>query len=144
LLTFASAPDGAKGKVRIFAISKAHAERLPQWSPGQGEPPLGVSRAYRKASEGAQKVLGGELGNYRLHRIQFINDGGGGGGRGTWFYIFRFMEMTESMPSEPRQVMGEIRRVVVLMDGCVLPGRVVKEERMVEIIRSGGSGDCKE
>lgn len=142
VMTFSGVPKGKSGMVRMFAISEAHEARLPEWSPGRGKPPLGVSPAYRKASEAIGRELRAGSGNYRLKYIRLVKKSSGKE-RVNWFYVILFTGKSEPSEMGPRQEVVESRTVAVLMDGTVLLGQIVPEKRMFDILRSGGGGDCQ-
>lgn len=109
---------------------------------GAERAPLGVSPAYRKASEAIKPVLGAESGNYRLKYIRLVKKSSGKE-RVNWFYVILFTGKSEPSEMGPRQEVVESRTVAVLMDGTVLLGQIVPEKRMFDILRSGGNKDCK-
>ena len=107
-----------EGVTRAFSISTTAALAIPQWFPEKGEPPLGMSKAIRIATDaaGAQSANRAEF-VARSIRLQLVSCDEPVGNR--WYYVLDCVPrqsgglgMTASVP------------VVVLMDGTVVAGAI--------------------
>ena len=97
-------------KIWVYSVPHDTASSLPQWVPGKGEPPLGVTEALSVAR---LEYPNQELTSVRLAKKRYQGDE-------LWFYIFEFFA--------PDQV-------VVLMNGVLVKGKTINEKEFHQLLQ---------
>jgi len=127
VLTFAPSGDG---QYRVFTMPQSNAAALPEWTPGNGEPPLPLSSALAKADERlrSQAPAPEELTLAHIHLTKKVAPGA----PDIWFYMIIFTNSVKTKwnPSESYHV-------VLLMDGQTPASRVISEQELHELMLGG-------
>lgn len=124
ILTFFEKNDGT---TRIFAISESHMARLPNWAPGQDDPPFSFASAWSQAQEKLSEYET-EKKQYELSDVRIAKKPQSK--RDIWFYIFTF---TSGILQDARRL--ELATIVVLMDGTALSGTDISTKEFYELLR---------
>jgi hypothetical protein len=111
-----TAETGRDGKKREYTVLQETLESTPHWLPKEEDPPLPLPEAATIASsrlkpESPQdvEVVGFQLGRYLTQR----------GPR--WYYIVSMYDRQLAYRDEPPYIV----RLVILMDGTIVEGRIV-------------------
>lgn len=105
--------DGTE--VGVF-LTEAQMARAPEWSPGEGEPPLSVAKAVEVATKWARQTYT----RYDDVRIESIGLNGYGcrRARENWYYVVHFTPVIDG-----NRLYGGGNFAAVLMDGTVVGPR---------------------
>jgi hypothetical protein len=108
-------PDG--NTTELF-IPDDRLNKAPRWMPGQGEPPLPVSKAISIAQAWAGKAYS----RFDSVRINEVTLARAGCGEGQWYYRLDFSPVVDG-----NVLYGSGYWVAVLMDGTVVPTKKSKK-----------------
>ncbi len=102
-------------KIWVYTVPQDTASSLPQWTPGEGEPPMGVSEALSIARLEYPTL---ELYSIRLVKKRYKDEE-------IWFYIFEFPTPDQTVPDQ----------TVVLMNGVLVKGKIVGENKFHQLLQ---------
>ena len=94
-------------------ISDQQLEPTPEWSPGSGEPPLGVTEAIEIAIQWAEKEYA-RYDSVEIHGID-LQEVGCSRAKNHWYYMFHFRPVIDG-----NRLWGSGNFAAVLMDGTVI------------------------